>query len=282
MIREKLFKIGLIFILAIGLGLTGCTSEDDDEPTGGSGGSGGTAEPSGGNGGGSNEFTGKVQDTVTGEPVPNIKVVALGNDDMASLGKETTTDADGKFSFSGIEDDFFCVMVMGDEGEAGRVDTTTCNIPSNQKDRFVVSTQFSITKAITGALYGEEPNDPSLASASGGVYWKNEAGAEFPVGCAKVEVEGAPEGADVWYFAGTLPDVKRTEEVGMTDAGGRFLVTRLQPGTVVLNAYVGDKKIGSTSLFLKAPKDSTGGQFNSNITRIYADEPGNPAPDCTE
>jgi hypothetical protein len=54
------------------------------------------------------------------------------------------------------------------------------------------------------------------------------------------------------------------------------------PGLVKLNAIVNGKVIGSVSVPIQAPLDSTGGEYNSNIVRIYADQAGDPTPDCTE
>jgi len=285
MIRNKLFGIGLIITLIISVSFIGCGGDDDDDVAGSGGGGGAGSSGSGGteNAGSSPQqtynFTGWVQDTASADVRPEgMTVRALSNDlNLTPLAPDTTTAAGGTFSFDNLEPDKMCIQVVGIEGDEGRIDTYTCNVDTNEKDRFVVSTTYQLAKQISDGILGDKA-DPNLASASGAVYYKDENGKDQPVNCATVEVDPAGPDTFVVYFAGALPNPQLTR----TDSGGRFLAFLLTPGMVNLKAIVNGEVIGTTSLPMKAPVESTGGQYNSNITRIYANQPGDPTPDCTD
>jgi hypothetical protein len=283
MIPNKLYKIGLIFALIMSVGLTGCKSDDDDETKNGNGGSnGGSKDASAGDDAGTSEdgvtFTGRVVDVVESKAVPGIDVIPLSNDvDFTELGDKVTTDDDGKFTFEGLEDGLMCVKVMATEGDVPTVDTYTCNVPTDQQDIEVSTLQLTIAEMISSQLYpGVEP-DPSMASASGFIVYKTDAGSEIPVDCATIEVEDETQEPDIFYFAGVMPDPKATQ----TDSMGRFLVTRLDPGEVTLIAKVDGEKIGEVTIPIQAPVES-GAIFNSNITKIIAEGTGDPSPGTCE
>jgi len=282
MIRKKLFGIGLIITLIISVGLFGCSSDDDDDGTAGSGATGASGA-SGSDTGGTDDpnktynFTGWVQDLVTKEPVPNMPISALNNEDLSELGITATSAADGTFALDGIPDKLFCVKVGKTEGDDARIDSVTCNIPSDSQNRFVVDTQLAVAESINGLLYGDEPVDPTLSGASGGVYYIDANGEEVAVDCATVEVENAREGADMWYFKDGLPSTDPS--VNKTDITGRFLSTRVDPGPTTVIAYIDGKEVGRTTLPLLAPADN-GSMYNSNITRIYVDTTEDPTPNC--
>lgn len=280
MFQNRLFGIGLIITLIISVEFIGCNNDDgtDTSSTGGTtgggsgGGTAGTKEP-----GGPYTFTGWVEDAVDHSRLEGLKVVALSNDDgITPLGPEATTAADGTFTLGNLEPEMMCIEILGTEGvDDPRIDSFTCNIETNEQDRFVVSTTSAIAEMIVTGMIGK--SDPNKASAAGAVYYWGEDGKEYPVNCATVRVVGAPD-AKVFYFVDTLPNKERVE----TDAAGRFLAMELDPGTVELEALVNGEVIGSISLPVQAPINLTGGQYSSNNTRIYADAPGDPTPDCTE
>lgn len=279
MIRDKLYKIGIIIALIMSVGLTGCKSDDSDDDdddktqTGDSGDNGkstdsGVSEDDDG-------FTGVVRDVVSNQAVPDIEVVPLSNDvDFKELSDKVTTDSEGKFTFKDLDDGLMCVKVVATEGDNARVDTYTCNIPTDQKDITVSSLPFAIADGISKGLYPDTDPDPTMASASGILVYETKDGNMIPVDCATIEVEDETQKPDIFYFEGLMPDEAATQ----TDSGGRFLVTRLNPGAVTLNALVDGEKIGSTTIPIQAPADSDA-TYNSNITRIIADDTGDPTPD---
>jgi hypothetical protein len=170
-----------------------------------------------------------------------------------------------------------CVQVMATEGDAAMVDTFTCNLETNQQDVDVSGLLLSIASGISGSLSGGEDPDPTEASVSGYIVYKTADGLELPVDCATLEVEEATEDTIVIYMEGLMPDVKATK----TDALGRFLIVRLSSGETTINAFVNGKKIGSVTVPLPAPAD-LGVTFVSNVTKIVADEIGDPSPGTCE
>lgn len=273
MIRNKLFGIGLILTLIISVSFIGCSSDDDDETAGSGGGGGGDTAGQGGENGGPYTFTGVVQDLVTDDPVPDMPISALDNNDLSDLGITATSGADGTFTLEGIEAEEFCVKVGKTED---RIDSVTCNVPSDQQGRFVVSTELSVAVGINGLLYPDEDPNPDLPGASGGVYFIDGNGDEVPIDCATVEVENPREGSGMFYFKDGLPNKEATH----TDITGRFLSTKLDAGPTTVVAYIDGAEVGRTTLPLLAPS-SNGSTFNSNITRIYAEGvTSDPTPDC--
>lgn len=226
---------------------------------------------------GNNIFTGIVRDAVSREPLAGVTVVALSNDTtFEMLSDEVTTADDGTFVFNDLEPDLMCIKVVGTEGEDERVDTFSCNVSTNEHNRVVVSTPYAI--AATSALGLTCACDPTEAAITGTVLYRTDDGQEKPVSCATVQVEGMTDAESIFYFTDTLPNPVRSR----TDAGGRFLVLMVPPGLVQLTAIVNGEVIGNVSAPIQAPLDSTGGEFNSNIVHIYADQAGDPTPDCTE
>lgn len=283
MIRNKLLGIGLIITLIIGVSFIGCGGDDDDDTAGGSGGTGTTP-------GNNNTFTGVLRSNLDETEIPNATVKALDNATLEELGSETVTGLKGEIELKNLPAGEVCIFALGNTGgDLPIIDTYTYNVESNEQNRDIYAIPVSVAEMIDGALCG--PNDPTMGGASGGVYYKNEAGDEFTLGCATVEVEPSTESTVVYYFQGGLPSVGDQNEpcdkadIGAgrileTSANGRFYATNMPEGMVTLTAYVKGQAIGSTTLKVTLPQNSTGGLYNSNITRIYADAPGNPAPDC--
>lgn len=279
MIRSKLYEIGLIFALIISVCQPGCNGDDDDDET---------KDDTGGSNGGNTDagdskdgvtFTGVVKNVVTSEVVPDIEVVPLSNDvNFTELGPKVKTDENGEFAFKGLEEDVMCVKVLATEGEAAMVDTYSCNVSTDQQALDVSSLPLSIASGISQMLYPGVEVDSTVASASGAIFYKTEDGYEIPVDCATIEVEEATDQTDIFYFDGVMPVTEATQ----TDNYGRFLVTRLPPGQVTINAMVDGEKIGSVSIPIQAPAKS-GATYNSNVTWILADEIGDPTPgsNCT-
>ncbi len=215
---------------------------------------------------------------MSGDPVPGIDVIPLSNDvDLTELGDAVTTDDDGSFTFKGLEDGLMCVRVMATKGDAAMVDTFSCNIETDQQDIEVSSLPLSIAQLITTDLYPDADPDPTLTSVSGGVYYLTEDGLEIPVDCATLEVEEATEDTDILYMEGVMP----VRDATQTDSVGRFLITRLPAGQTTINAFVDGEKIGSVSVPLPAPA-GYGVTLVSNVTKIIADEIGDPSPGTCE
>jgi len=284
MTRNTLSKIVFVFILIIGIGVTGCDSNENATSEG----AGGTGE--GGTGGGTNTFTGILRNNLDETPIPNAPVKALDNATLEELGREATSDIEGKFTITGLPDGEMCLFAVGEMGgDYPRIDTYTYNVETNEKDRDIYSIPISVAELIDSMICG--PTSIVQGGASGGVYYYNEAGDEFPVDCATVEVEEATADTIVYYFQGGLPSVGVQDEpcdrsdlgagrILETASSGRFYANNLPEGIVHLTAKVNGQPIGSTTLKVIAPKASTGGLYNSNITRIYVEGTGDPTPDC--
>lgn len=270
MMKKNYSSFAVICTVVLSLCIFGCGSDDSDDSSGNEGASGSGGGASGDNGGsGSGTFTGVLLDQLNRQPVEGVQMKALDNETLDPLGPTATTAADGTFKFEGLTVDQICVLAVG---STELIDTYTYNVGSDEQDRMIITVPVGIAELIDGMVPGE--NDPTTGGASGAVYYRDEAGTELGVGCATVEVVGV-ENATVYYFKDNLPDVGEERSM-QTGNDGLFYAVDLPPGTVTLNALVNGEVIGSTSLKVTAPENSTGGLYNSNITRIYAEKTGNP------
>jgi len=328
MFRYLLYLNSLIFGLIIIFGPVGCRIDDEksvkskvEKEDGGESGSAGKSKPDGAGkdaGGGAGKsgsddggaikpevdtvgaagsesvgagpytLTGRVSDNVTILPVANIRVIALNNDDLSELGIETVTGPDGTFTLEGITEERICIQVAGTEGDDERIDTYSCNVPSGEKDRELISCGYDVADMIISntnpsfSIEGksELAKEYGIVAISGRVYYRDTAGEEIPVDCATVVVDEAIDDTYICYFEDTLPDPNRIQ----TDSGGRFLVTMLAPGEVHLSAFANGEKIGSVSTPIRPPIDPASDKdlYSLYIVRIYADTPIDPTPDCDQ
>lgn len=226
---------------------------------------------------GCNTLTGTVLDALTTDSVSGLIIEALDNDTGEHLDIGTVSGTDGGFTLSGLPDGLVGLLVMGTQADATgapRIDVYIFNVPSDAQDRVVMSSTISLQHLLQNMLGISQ--DESKATVIGSVYYFDDDSIERPVDCAVVTIDRP---GDVYYYEETrLPSLDRDN----TASEGRFLLTNttvIPAQNLTITASVDGRTIGSTIIPLMDPRDSVFSE-NLHVVQIYADELGDPTPDC--
>lgn len=214
-----------------------------------------------------------------GQAVPGVTVNVTDAVCAGDVIASGVTDADGTVSFSGLDEDWVHVQVVGNPN-MDVIDSWTYHMKVGDPE-WSANEPIPVPVVAGGAARIVEQSamfvaDPNAGPIVGSVFEGTGPGDRTFVGCVTVQLADDPTNETVRYFgAQDLPNTVATET---STVNGRFYVGNAPPGEHTINVISNGQTIGSETICIEPRTAASTPDGNVFLTGVYL--PVGMSPDC--